>query len=241
MSTLINPLPTLSECSIEILHRVADGKYVNVRVTPHLENLIKIGAVTIGHRYSTSWNPGQYAVARLTNEGRDLELAFAKSEIKTEKDRNEYYWRERGIRRSISQTLVAQNINNEDDLQEYGYDRMMRLGITLEDKSKIAEVAEWGILSQDDIIKAWLKEGFSRRVANIFAYEGIIDEEGLCNYEESELLRIPNFGKTSLREVRQWLGKTVGTEFSIRRQEHPTLKDCTTQELLDEIKRRITR
>jgi len=231
----------LSECSIKILHRVADDEYNNIKVTPHLQHLIKIGAVTIGSIYHSSWNPGEYAVTRLTNEGRDLELAFAKSEIKTEKDRNKYYWREKGIRKSISEELVAQNINNEDDLQEYGYDRMMRLHITLADKSKIAEIAEWGMLSQDDIVKAWLNEGFSRRVANIFAHYGIIDEEGLRDYREFELLAMPNFGKTSLREVKHWLEKTVGIEFSIRRQEHPTLKDCTTQELLDEIKRRITR
>ena len=42
---------------------------------------------------------------------------------------------------------------------------------------------------------------WSVRVWNMFRTEGIITFWDLCQRSESELLRVPNFGRVSLREV----------------------------------------
>lgn len=51
--------------------------------------------------------------------------------------------------------------------------------------------------------------GWSTRVCNAFKAAGIVDMEQLRSMSDKDLLRIPNFGKTCLREVRQVLSEYV--------------------------------
>jgi DNA-directed RNA polymerase alpha subunit len=55
----------------------------------------------------------------------------------------------------------------------------------------------------------WLDVGLSTRPANALAFEGITNIEMLKTLDEQHLLRIPNFGPKSLREIQKLTGYPV--------------------------------
>lgn len=59
----------------------------------------------------------------------------------------------------------------------------------------------------------WDEHGLSTRVLNVMHNERVATWEQLADLTEQELLRIPNFGKVSLREMREWW----------RREKHPEI------------------
>lgn len=89
-------------------------------------------------------------------------------------------------------------------------------------------------------LKYWERmEGLSMRIINCLAVGGIESvEDLLLNYNKQDLLRIPNFGNKSLRELYEWIDHTYKPELS---PDPLRLSELTDEQLLHEVARRMRR
>lgn len=89
-------------------------------------------------------------------------------------------------------------------------------------------------------MKYWGRmEGLSMRIINCLAVGGIDSvEDLLLNYNKYDLLRIPNFGNKSLRELYEWIDKNYK---SFEAPDPIRLSQLTDQQLLQEVARRMKR
>lgn len=89
-------------------------------------------------------------------------------------------------------------------------------------------------------LKYWGRmEGLSMRIINCLAVGGIESvEDLLLNYNKYDLLRIPNFGHKSLRELYEWIDQNY------KPSEAPDpvqIIELTDEQLLHEVARRMRR